>query len=227
MNLIDYSKFFNQKNFIACISLRDKNYAINDNRNEFISKLELDHSVFKFPDQTHSKNVKIVNESNLYLDTDGVISTSPKFGLGILIADCLPIFLYNINTNHFGLIHSGWRGSANKITSVALNKMIEKGSNPEDIKAVIGPSIGKCCFEIGKEVSELFETQYMEPIVGSKFRLDLKDFLHKELISKGLIEKNLLIDPHCTFCEKNKFFSHRREGRTAGRMMAIMGWKNK
>ena len=126
--------------------------------------------------------------------------------MGILIADCAPIFLYNVKTNHFGLIHSGWRGSANKITSVALNKLIEKGSNPSDVKAVIGPSIGKCCFEIGKEVSELFDNQYIEPKVGSKFHLDLKDLLQNQLISNGLMEKNLMIDTRCTFCEKNKFF---------------------
>ena len=225
--MIDYSKFFDQKNFVACISLRDKNYAIKENRDEFISKLELEHSIFKFPEQTHSNNVKIVNESNIYVDTDGVISTSSKFGLGILIADCAPIFLYNVNTNHFGLIHSGWRGSANKITSIALNKLIEKGSNPSDVKAVIGPSIGKCCFEIGKEVSELFDTRYIEPEVGSKFRLDLKALLQNQLISNGLMEKNLMIDSRCTFCEKNKFFSYRRDGQSAGRMLAIMGWKNK
>ena len=105
--------------------------------------------------------------------------------------------------------------------------MIEKGSNPSDIKAIIGPSIGKCCFEIGKEVSDLFDTQFIEPKVGLKFHLDLKGFLQNKLISKGLMEKNLMIDSRCTFCEKNKFFSYRREGQSAGRMLAIMGWKNK
>ena len=227
MNYIDYSKFFSQKNLKAYISLRDKNYAIEESRNEFITQLELGSSIFIFPNQTHSSNVKIINKSKSYNDTDAIISTSTDFGLGILIADCAPIFLYNINTNHFALVHSGWRGAANKITSITLKKMIEIGNNPSNIMAVVGPSIGKCCFEIGEEVSGLFDSTYLVSKGKSKYNLDLKGSIREELISIGLNQKYIFIDSNCTFCEENKFFSYRREGKSSGRMMAIMGWRNK
>ena len=227
MHYIDYSEFFSQKNLKACISLREKNYAIKENRNQFIMQLELDPSIFIFPNQTHSNNVKIINKSKSYSDTDAIITTSPDFGLGILIADCIPVFLYNINTNHFALVHSGWRGAANKITSITLKKMIEIGNNPRNIKAVVGPSIGKCCFEIGEEVSGLFDSKHLLSKGQSKYYLDIKQSIHEELISIGLNKKYIFIDSNCTFCEENKFFSYRREGKSSGRMMAIMGWENK
>ena len=105
--------------------------------------------------------------------------------------------------------------------------MIEIGNNPSNIMAVVGPSIGKCCFEIGEEVSGLFDSKYLASKSKSKYNLDLKGSIREELISIGLNQKYIFIDSNCTFCEENKFFSYRREGKSSGRMMVIMGLRNK
>ena len=222
MNFIDYSSFFNNQNLTALISLRNKNYAIKKNCDKFISSLKIDPGKIVFPEQTHSSNVKIVCKSKLYNETDGLISTTRDYGLGILVADCTPVFLFGVKSNHFGVIHSGWRGTANKITTNALKKFISLGNDLCDIKVVLGPSIKKCCFEIGSDISNLFSRKNLFPNKAYKFHLDLKNEIYDEIICFGLSPKNIFCDNHCTCCDHDKFFSFRREGLSAGRMVAIM-----
>ena len=226
MNFIDYSSFFNDQKITALISFRNKNYAIKKNCDSFISSLKIDPSKVVFPEQTHSSNVEIIRKSKLYNDTDGLISTTHDYGLGLLVADCSPVFLFGIKSNHFGVIHSGWRGTANKITTNALKRFVSLGNASCDIKAVIGPSIKKCCFEISSDISNLFSRKNLYPKNSSKFNLDLKNEIYDEIIRFGLSAKNIFCDHHCTFCDHDKFFSFRRDGLSAGRMVAIMKIKN-
>ncbi len=222
MNFIDYSSFFNNSYLTAVISKRDRNYAIKSNRVKFIESLKINSETIIFPQQVHSNNVKIIDKVKFYKETDGLLSLSDSLGIGILVADCVPVFLYGIKSNHCALIHSGWKGSANLITTNAINKLIDLGNFPSEIKAVLGPSIGKCCFEIGSDVAQYFSKENLSSEKGSKFKLDLKNEIFSELINLGLAMKNIYLDTHCTFCDKEKFFSYRREGIDSGRMVAIM-----
>jgi len=227
LNFIDYSGFFNNNELVALISCRDKNYANKNNRDDFIASFKFDAEKVIFPQQTHSSNVKVIGESKNYRKTDGLISITKNYGIGILIADCTPVFLFGAKSSHCGVIHSGWRGAANCITTNALEKFIGLGNKPIDIKAVLGPSIQRCCFEIGKDVSQFFSSKNLFSKNKSKFYLDLKSVIYEELISAGLSVKNIYKDSHCTFCNDEKFFSYRREGLSAGRMVAIMKLVNK
>lgn len=222
MNFIDYSSFFNNPYLTAVISKRDRNYAIKSNRVKFIESLKIDSGTIIFPQQVHSNNIKIIDKVKFYKETDGLLSLSDNLGIGILVADCVPVFLYGIKSNHCALIHSGWRGSANLITTNAINKLIDLGNYPSEIKAVLGPSIGKCCFDIGSDVAQYFSKENLFSEKGSKFKFDLKNEIFSELINLGLAVKNIYLDTHCTFCDKEKFFSYRREGVDSGRMVAIM-----
>tara|TARA_B000000475_G_scaffold118936_1_gene96191 strand:+ start:19186 stop:19869 length:684 start_codon:yes stop_codon:yes gene_type:complete len=222
LNFIDYSSFFNNSYLTAVISKRDRNYAIKSNRVKFIESLKINSETIIFPQQVHSNNVKIIDKVKFYKETDGLLSLSDSLGIGILVADCVPVFLYGIKSNHCALIHSGWKGSANLITTNAINKLIDLGNFPSEIKAVLGPSIGKCCFEIGSDVAQYFSKENLSSEKGSKFKLDLKNEIFSELINLGLAMKNIYLDTHCTFCDKEKFFSYRREGIDSGRMVAIM-----
>ena len=159
LNFIDYSGFFNNAELTALISLRDKNYALKNNRDDFIESLKFDTRKIIFPHQTHSSNISIVGKLKSYPETDGLISTTKNLGIGILIADCTPVFLFGANSGHCGIIHSGWKGTAGKITTNALKKFIALGNSSSEIKAVIGPSIEKCCFEVGRDVARHFSSK--------------------------------------------------------------------
>ena len=138
------------------------------------------------------------------------------------VADCVPVFLFGKKSKHCGLVHSGWKGSANLITTNAVKILFALGNNLDDIKVVLGPSIGKCCFEIGSDVAQFFSQKNLHSKNESKFKLDLKSEILSELVSLGFVNKNIYIDDQCTFCDKENFFSYRREGVESGRMFAIM-----
>ena len=74
--MINYSEIFNTTGFVAYFSNNDCNYTLESNRNRFISEVDLDYIYTRLPSQTHSSNIKIVNRSVSYKDTDGLISTS-------------------------------------------------------------------------------------------------------------------------------------------------------
>ena len=94
MDFIDYSHFFNNTDLTSLISFKEKNYAIKKNRDDFVVSLKFDPKQIIFPNQTHSNNVKIIESKKTYNKTDGLITTTQNFGVGILIADCIPIFLF-------------------------------------------------------------------------------------------------------------------------------------
>ena len=222
MNFIDYSGFFNNRNLTAVISKKDKNYNIKYSRNDFIESFKINPKKIIFPQQTHSNNVKIISKEKTYSNTDGLISITENLGIGILVADCVPVFLFGKKSKHCGLVHSGWRGSANLITTNAVKILFALGNKPDDIKAVLGPSIGRCCFEVGSDVAQFFSQKNLHSKNESKFKLNLKSEIFSEFISLGFANKNIYVDDQCTFCEREDFFSYRREGVESGRMVAIM-----
>ena len=225
MNYIDYSDHFGVDGFNAFISYRDQDYANLKNRKVFTTNLGFDVNELVIPNQVHSKRVRMVHSACLLKETDGVISNVKNVVLSIQVADCIPLFLFNPISHQFGMIHSGWRGTAQCIGPNAIHIMETYGDNAKDVMAIIGPSIGQCCFEVGPEVTAQFDRTYS--IKGEKDRmmLDLKNLVKDQMLDNGLLEKNILVDNQCTCCEKEYFFSYRRDGKKTGRMVAISGWR--
>ncbi len=223
MNYTDYSDHFRKDRFIACISHNEHNYKKLDKKKSFISHLSLNVDNLVTPHQIHSKNVSIINRPGVYDNTDGLISTNKTYVLSILVADCVPIFLLCNRTNYSALIHSGWRGTEKNIVSVAINNLKSLGVRSSDIKAVIGPSIKQCCFEVDNDVAEKFNSNYYINGKNLKFMLDLSRVVYDQLIDSRVSEDSILLDSNCTYCNKS-YFSFRREGDAAGRMVALAGW---
>lgn len=222
MNYIDYSDYFGVEGFKALISNRDQDYAIVENRKCFVDDLGLKKSQLVIPQQVHSNEVANVSSPCTLPDTDGVIAQEKDVVLSIQVADCIPLFLLNTATHTFGLIHSGWRGTQLNIGPDALAQLVH--GQPEAVRAVIGPSIGQCCFEVGPEVADVFDSSRSIPGNGDRHMLDLKSVVKDQLIEAGLENNHIIVDDQCTFCEKEKYFSYRRDGDQAGRMVAIAGW---
>lgn len=104
--------------------------------------------------QIHSDNIEIVKKNKYFYDnTDAIISNLPNSTLLMNFADCVPIILYSKKDNTGAVIHAGWRGTALNIALKTAKKMIDSFNiSPNDIIAIIGPSIGKCCFETNEDV---------------------------------------------------------------------------
>ena len=118
----------------------------------------------KKPIQTHTNIVKVLTKENLnddFQDVDGLITDLKGVALVTSLADCQGILLYDPIKKIIGNIHSGWKGTLNKIIVNAIKLMEENfGCDPKNIEAYICPSILKCCFEVDKEVVDMFYENY-------------------------------------------------------------------
>lgn len=182
--------------------------------------------------QVHGDKVKTITLDDLgkgainYDDSlkgyDALITNIPKLPLFAFYADCVPIFIVDPVKKAIGIVHSGWKGTLLNISGNVIDNMIkEYKSEPKDLIAIIGPHIQSCCYEVSDEIINLFNSAGYN--IGNqiiKNRLDLGLIVKNQLIKKGL--KNIELDNHCTGCDLNLFFSHRKENGQTGRMAGII-----
>ena len=182
--------------------------------------------------QVHGDTVHIVEEAegefwrkaDGSIRADALLTDLPNVVLTILTADCVPILLYDPGRQVIGAVHAGWRGTEKRIVAKTVARMAERyGSNPGEIVAAIGPAIGSCCYEVGKEVADAFGG-YPEALElrNGKSYLDLKTVNRRQLIESGLREEVIETSSHCTSCERESFFSYRGEGGCDGRFASCI-----
>ena len=175
------------------------------------------------PKQAHTKNVCCVMPDNdNYEDCDGLIIKESKVGIFLNFADCTPIILYDKRQNIGGIIHAGWRGTAQKIAVEALNKM---NSTPNDIFALIGPCICYNCFETSKDIVQKLDNTIKNKAnciknENGKFYADLQEINKRQLEEFGVTEIDCA--PFCTVCNNDLFFSYRKENKTTNRISAFL-----
>lgn len=156
---------------------------------------------------------------------DGMLTNVPNLPLAILVADCLPIFLAHPSENVVGIVHAGWRGTADGIAFKAVEQMVETyGIQAQDLIVWIGPGICRENFEVGDEVLNLFQERWgecSEYIGWEERRIDLKGLNLFHLVSSGVCKQNIDISPACTYAD-TRFFSYRRDGAGVGHNMAVI-----
>ncbi len=181
-----------------------------------------DPKIMAVAKQVHGKKVTWVSRNGLYTDTDGLITRTPGLTIGIKVADCAAILFSDPVNGIVAAVHAGWRGAVGGIHHNAIERMIEAGSNPQDIVAWISPCIGIQSFEVGEEVAVQFPDQFVHREGFKKPHVDLGGFLEADLISAGLNPTNLTRDGRCTVEHPDLFWSFRREKESAGRMLAMI-----
>ena len=218
--LSDYDCFFTTRDFVLTPANRDDLIEEAKLNRQFLEK-KLNNKITSAK-QIHSDNIaKINKENNYYEDTDALISDIENSILLMNFADCVPIILYSKKNNIGAIVHAGWRGTQQEI----LRKTVEKMNiSPENITALIGPSIGKCCFETDKEVFEKLikdknQTDLYEE-KNNKFFIDLKKINYKQLTKIGVIDIDVC--SYCTCCMSDIFFSYRKEKGITARHSAIV-----
>jgi YfiH family protein len=205
--------------------------------------------------QIHSDIIRFVDSPlQSQLAGDGLVTSTPGLLLGIQTADCLPIMLVDPKYRAVGVFHAGWRGTLKRIVEKGVGEMRRHfGSRPRDLKAAIGPGIHGCCYEVGQEVRDQFESQFAyaeklfrvveesDPVrekypmlfltarapghsdLPKKIFLDLAEANRQQLLSVGVPAKSIELSPLCTNCRTYLLFSYRAEKGKTGRMMAVVG----
>lgn len=190
---------------------------------------------FLYASQVHSGDVKIIDKTAIERGvlsqnprTDATITALPGICLMVMVADCVPVLLFDPVKNVSAVIHAGWRGTVHQITSNTIRAMVEHfGCDPADILAGIGPSIGPCCYEVGEDVRAFVEQSfgtsedYFVPHKhASKPHFDLWYANRKQLTESGVKPENIETSELCTKCNQEIFFSSRASGGITGRFAA-------
>ncbi|MCX7785647.1 MAG: peptidoglycan editing factor PgeF [candidate division WOR-3 bacterium] len=183
--------------------------------------------------QTHSDVIWYVNQD--FADSpallgDGLFTDQINTFIGVKVADCLPIYFFSPEKKIIGIVHSGWRGTLKEIgPKMAKTLLVRFNLQPEQIYYAFGPSIGVCCYEIGPEVATLFDEFCQKRNISNsivhrdnKVYLDLKQVNHTLLRQLGLI--SIADIGMCSYCQKDLFYSARRE-KNAGRNLALIGYR--
>ena len=238
----------------------DSRSAVEQNRRIFLRQLGANDS---WPLITlrpiHSDLIHNVDAApENHLTGDGLITATPGILLAIQTADCLPLILVDTKQRVVGVFHAGWRGTLKRIAQKGIGEMRRLfATKPEDIKAAIGPGIHSCCYEVGREVHEQFESQFAygaelfrevkesDPVrekypllfltarapghdeLPPRIFLDLVEVNRRQLIDAGVAAKNITASELCTACRADLLFSYRAEKGVTGRMMGVVGIRGK
>jgi polyphenol oxidase len=185
---------------------------------------------------------------------DGLITRTPGLLLAMQVADCVPVIVVDPEQQAIGAFHAGWRGTVKRIVEKGVGTMrMRYDADPAQMQAVIGPCIHQCCYSVGDEVVEQFESQFAyadtlfrevydkDPIkerypllfltarapghfnINNSTHLDLVEANRQQLLAAGLDADNIHIVSECTSCNKDYLWSHRGEDGFAGRMMGVIG----
>lgn len=138
-------------------------------------------------------------------EVDGHLTDATGVGLMVQVADCLPVAL--ARGGRVAMLHCGWRGLGGSIIARALDRFEQPPA------AAVGPGIGRCCYEVGEEVLEVFGR-------SGEGRLDLRALAHSQLEQGGVTE--VLDVDVCTSCHPELFFSHRRDQGVTGRQAGVI-----
>lgn len=205
------------------------------NRRRVASLMGVDAKDFVYLEQVHGVAVKRAavrddddmspDPGDAYAATDGVYTTEPGLVLAVLTADCVPLALYLPSAGMVAMLHAGWRGTIGDIAGRALRTIAaETGCGVSDARAVMGPAIGRCCYEVDEGRARLFVERYggESGVVteGDGYHLDLFKANMINLREAGLDEANVERSGGCTCCER-RYYSFRRDGET-GRQGAFV-----
>jgi YfiH family protein len=216
----------------------------------FCDGIDVDFRDLVFSSQSHSKNIRVaslndkgkgLSKARDYSDVDGLVTNVSGIPLLTSYADCVPLFFADPVKKAVGVVHSGWRGTVQKIGTEAVASFVnEYGSDPSNIIACIGPSICKNCFEVDKDVMLEFRNiqidfssenplsieKYIEHHISSlginKYNIDLWKINENILIEAGIRRGNITVGDLCTNCRDDIFYSQRAMGDERGSLAAVI-----
>ena len=230
--MLSLTDFFQDPRVVATVSdrtidfkLNEQDPLLNPSQKDFLSKhigafakdlfyLKQVHGNFVYP------LTKITPFHLPLLKGDAMITNIPHQPLAVRTADCLSVFIFDPVVGAIGVVHAGWKGTHQEILKQTVEDMQSKwGSRPQDLKIAFGPSIRSCCYQVGVEFKDYFPDEIFAKPTG--LYLDLPLANKRQLLRLGILEKNIFDCSICTCCNQ-RYFSYRRDGEKAGRMISVM-----
>ena len=186
--------------------------------------------------QVHKTDVRIVTAADKHIclgptpyEADGIVTAEQGLPIFCFIADCVPVLLWDCKGRAVGAIHCGWRSAVGDILKNAVDAMASLGTEVQDIRAAIGPSIGACCFETDDDVPDAVTAWLSGETEGlfvrradGKTMVDLRLANARRLLQLGVPVQNIDLSDECTFCSHDKYWSHRYTKGKRGSQAAVI-----
>ncbi|MBE0495990.1 MAG: peptidoglycan editing factor PgeF [Campylobacterales bacterium] len=199
------------------LHVKDNPLHVKENRRLTCKALSLPHVASM--EQVHGTQVRVVEGqcTQTYPACDGLITKEKDVALMVLVADCIPVVLYDPKTEVIGALHVGRAGAFGGIVPHAIGLLQSTfGVEPSSLHVSLGPSIGGCCYEIGGEALVTAQKEFSTYLDGRY--LNLQALVQDQLARLGVV--HVESDAPCTCCD-GRYFSYRREGQT-GRQAGII-----
>ncbi len=158
------------------------------------------------------------------VEADAVVSVAPGVAACVSVADCVPVLLADPEGGAVAAVHAGWRGTIALAAAEGVRALAREGADTSRLVAVIGPSIGPCCYEVSPDLGEDFRRRFGAEVVraGAPPRLDLWRANLLALEGAGVRPEHVEVLGRCTACERDLFFSHRRDAGRTGRQVGFI-----
>lgn len=213
----------------------DQQFNVEGNRSLLARAFGVNQEALVTLKQVHGIDILVIDEPNedyshfLTLEGDAIITSQPDVMIGICVADCVPILLCDPNKRVIAAVHAGWQGTAGKLVSKTVEGMkSEFGCKPEMIQAAIGPCIGKCCYEVDAPVRQAFIKggiawdSFADASGEGKWQLDMAAANRELLLLAGVKADSIQNSGMCVCCQRELFFSYRRDKGETGRQMGFV-----
>ena len=193
---------------------KDKKNNILKNINKVKEIINCDFNKLILLNQVHSNRIYCINKpSKKKLIGDALITCKSGLALGILTADCAPVFIYDKRKKIIGAAHAGWRGAYKHIIIKIIKKFINTGSKKKDLIAVIGPCISQENYEVKNNFKKKFLKQNPKnrlhfKLKKNKIYFSLSKYIKKQILDMGISKIDVINKD--TFDKRNQYFSSRR-----------------
>jgi YfiH family protein len=207
---------------------------IEANRATVARAFDIDPHLFLTVKQVHGDEILVIDQPNpevshfQRVESDAIITNQKNILIGILVADCFPVILYDQKKGLAGVVHVGWRGTASGLLGRTIKAMKEVfGCYVEDLKVAIGPGISAHSYEVDRPVRDQFRKgtdqwgRIATEVSLGQWQLDLQKSLMLQLDEAGVDRSVVDVVAECTCCHKETFFSHRRDKGKTGRQMGF------
>ncbi|XP_060073622.1 purine nucleoside phosphorylase LACC1-like [Ylistrum balloti] len=216
-------------NLTFSLSKRDPKALVTENRKKLANHIGFDPEEFRLARTVHGNRIHVVGEEEPE-SYDGITTNRQSVTVAAPGADCVTMIFADPVKRACAALHSGWMGTVKRACVEVLHKMSSAfGSDPSEIIVAMGPSIGQCCFEFDANQTGQFKDIVEESVV---IKGDgTKAFINLQLCNRVLLEQNGVkptnIDDYsctkCTSCNRELFFSYRRDGKPFGNQVGFIG----
>ena len=213
----------------------DQIAQVEGNRSTFSRTFDIAPHQLLTAKQVHGNDLLLIDEANpdishfLSLEVDAIVTNQPGIMIGVLVADCFPVLIWNTERKLAAAVHVGWRGAANGILSKVVKTMAEHFDCPvEQLQAAVGPGIGAHKYEVDRPVRDAFRKgSGFWPEISSEvklgyWQLDLSLSCRLQLEQAGLLPQHVEVAEQCTCCHPELFFSWRRDQGKTGRQLGYI-----